>query len=604
MMLQKKAMNNNDKTSYFQLLKILIPEICKAAPLWIILDCTAMALSAICAAFTTVMMSAIFSNVEKAVKGTTEIWIVIAVILATAGIQILNQILNGICHFTENPVSERMIGVFSQKIHRKISKLPAISFEDADTLDCINKAQQGAKDTVSLYQSLSTCFSWYIPYFIVMGTYLYSLRPILLLALVFIFMPVIISQIAKSGVFSKFIDESTPLIRKLEYYESEMYNRNYFKETRMLGTFSFVKKLYDENFDIFSEKKWKAEKKTKLIEIGLRMLTLLGYFGVLLLLVDSLLKKYIEIGAFAAVFASIGTMFNYIENAIGNYVGRVFANSGGLNNYIKFFNLPEETGIEKNLEYSNDIIINNVSFKYPNSKTNTIENVSLHIKHGETIAFVGENGAGKSTLVRLLIGILKPDCGTIMIDDTSTSELCKKSLFAKVSGVFQNFQKYQMSLSDNISISDIFNDLDENKMNEVMDKSDIVLDETYTDDINTMLSREFNGIDLSGGQWQRVALARGLYKNSELIILDEPTAAIDPIKETELYNKFKEISKGKTAVIVTHRLGSTKIADRIVVLKEGRIAEIGTHDQLISKNGVYAKMYAGQAKWYAIKENI
>ena len=603
-MKQKKAKKNNDKISYFKLLKILIPEICKVAPLWLTVDCTAMILSAICSAFTTVMMSAIFNNVENAVNGITEIWTVIAVILATAGVQILNQILNGICHFTENPVSEKMIGVFSQKIHRKVSKLSAVSFEDTDTLDCINKAQQGAKDTVSLYQSLSTLISWYIPFFIVMGIYLYSLRPILLLALVFIFMPVVISQFVKSGVFSKFIDESTPLIRKLQYYEDEMYNRNYFKETRMLGTFSFVKKLYDETLDVFCKKKWKAEKKTQLIELGLRILTLLGYFGVLLLLVDSLLKKYIPIGAFAAVFASVGTMFDFIENAIGNYLGRMFANSGGLKNYIKFFNLPEETGREKDLEYSNGIIINNVTFKYPNSKTNAIENVSLHIKPGETIAFVGENGAGKTTLVRLLIGIFKPDGGTIMVDGTSTSELSKKSLFAKVSGIFQNFQKYQMSLSDNISISDTSNDLDENKINEVMDKSDIALDETYTDGINTILSREFDGIDLSGGQWQRVALARGLYKNSDLIILDEPTSAIDPIKETELYKKFKEISKGKTAVIVTHRLGSAKIADRIVVFNKGRIDEVGTHDELVSKSGIYAKMYAAQAKWYAIKDDI
>lgn len=113
-----------------------------------------------------------------------------------------------------------------------------------------------------------------------------------------------------------------------------------------------------------------------------------------------------------------------------------------------------------------------------------------------------------------------------------------------------------------------------------------------------MLSREFDGTDLSGGEWQRIALARGLYKNSELIILDEPTSAIDPIEETKLYIKFKEIAQGKTAVIVTHRLGSARIADRIVVFDKGRIKEVDTHDGLISKGGIYAKMYAAQAKWY------
>jgi len=167
------------------------------------------------------------------------------------------------------------------------------------------------------------------------------------------------------------------------------------------------------------------------------------------------------------------------------------------------------------------------------------------------------------------------------------------------SGVFQKFQRYQFTLSDNISIADTSAAPDTVKIDSVIEKSDIDVGDNYPDGINTMLSREFDGIDLSGGQWQRVALARGLYKDCRLIVLDEPTSAIDPIEETRLYRKFKEIAVGKTAIIVTHRLASTKIADRIVVMRDGRIDEIGTHEALMDAGGHYSVMYNSQAKWYA-----
>ena len=189
-----------------------------------------------------------------------------------------------------------------------------------------------------------------------------------------------------------------------------------------------------------------------------------------------------------------------------------------------------------------------------------------------------------------------PDQGEIWVDGKNYFSLDGVSRYRNISGVFQQFIRYQMSLRDNVEISG--QDRDEGKMKDCLVKSEFSMDEKFTEGYDTMLSREFDGIDLSGGQWQRVALARGLYRDSCFMLLDEPTSAIDPIEEGILYRKFQMMIQDKMGVLVTHRLGSAKIADRILVLKKGRLVEQGTHEELMQRQGYYYKMYEEQAKWY------
>jgi ATP-binding cassette subfamily B protein len=172
-----------------------------------------------------------------------------------------------------------------------------------------------------------------------------------------------------------------------------------------------------------------------------------------------------------------------------------------------------------------------------------------------------------------------------------------KSRFSRVSGVFQNFIRYKLTARENITISDTEQTPAADPLSKRAEEAGVRTAD-LPDGLNTVLSREFDGIELSGGQWQRVAIARGLYREHDIIILDEPTAAIDPIEESNIFRLFKESAKGKTAVLVTHRLGSVKIADRILLMEEGKICELGTHDQLMEQNGKYAKMYREQASWY------
>ena len=251
--------------------------------------------------------------------------------------------------------------------------------------------------------------------------------------------------------------------------------------------------------------------------------------------------------------------------------------------------LPEGTGIS----------LRGVSFAYPGAAQKAVDDVTLTISHGETVAVVGENGSGKSTLARLMLGLYLPDGGSVFYGKVNTKDAAAGSLFTHISAVFQKYQRYQMTLRENVGISDVGRNAGSAGLDEVCAKAGIDKSGgSFNNGYETMLSREFDGVDLSGGQWQRVAIARSFFRAHRFIVLDEPTAAIDPIEETKIYNRFAEISKGKTALIITHRLGSVKLADRILVMKNGKLVEQGTHAQLMAAEGEYARLYKSQEQWY------
>lgn len=591
---------SQEKISYFKVASRILADSFRAAPLWIIADSIGMILSSSSYVLIVHALQNMFDTINHATQNSTNVVSLLPTIFITVAVLIFNQLMNAICNFLAGPTALRIKGAFREKIHEKVSKLHALDFENAETLNCIQKAKEGADNGIELYHSVSTLLTFYGPYFVIMGIYFYNLRPILVWCIFLMFVPMLISQIVKEKVYTKLIDESVPIERKVNYYENEMYKKEYIKETRLLGIYSFIRNKYENELTLFCSKRWNSVKKVQMIEIGLRTLTLLGYFGVIVLFVSSLINGYITIGAFAAIFTSVNIMIAFMDDAVSNYLGDMLGIYGSLRNLVYFLDLPEEIGIEEDINYSKGINISNVSFKYPNSNIYALENISLNIKNGETIAIVGENGAGKTTLVKIISGILLPTMGDVLINDTSISAYSKKSRFKYVSGVVQKFGKYKMLLKDNVHLSDSDNPIDDEKVKQALYSADFKLDsDKITSGLNTMLSRDFGGLDLSGGEWQRIAHARGIYKDSKFIILDEPTSAIDPIEESLIYKKFRDIAEDKIAIIVTHRLGATQIADRIVVLDNGKIVEVGTHEQLLNIGGKYSTMFKTQAKWYS-----
>jgi ATP-binding cassette subfamily B protein len=523
---------------------------------------------------------------------------------------LLAQVLNGAHNFMYGPLFDKINGVLTAGMQKKAARITPIQFEDTARLDDINKASQGKNTAFYFVITAITIFSFYVPYFIYMGLYLFSLKPILAISIIIVFVPTALTQIVRVRAFADAEKGAAPARREYEYYETCIAGREYFKETRLLGGFRFFSKLYIDAFRVMRDLVLRARLKSDLFELGARVLTCGGYFCILILLFRALMAAEISAGAFAAVANSISVLYSLMEEIICIHIGRMARDLGALRNYVRFMEMEERGGADREPEADCDISLEGVSFSYPGAEKSAIKDVSLRIQNGETLAIVGENGSGKSTLVRLITGLYNPAAGVVRYGKDRAEDLSLSSLSARTSGVFQKYQKYQMTLEENLTISRTgtaetparkpdWPKADRARLDQICEQAGVEMEgEAFPQGYDTMLSREFGGVDLSGGQWQRVAIGRGFYREHRLIVLDEPTAAIDPYEETRIYRRFAEISKGKTAIIVTHRLGSVRLADRIVVMKEGRLVESGTHDELVRAGGEYARLYASQEQWY------
>jgi ABC-type multidrug transport system fused ATPase/permease subunit len=241
-----------------------------------------------------------------------------------------------------------------------------------------------------------------------------------------------------------------------------------------------------------------------------------------------------------------------------------------------------------------------ISFCYPTRPDAVLRDVSLRIAPGERIAIVGENGAGKTTLAKLLVGLYRPTSGAVWLGPTAVAAGAGEGeVRTRVAAVFQDYATFQLTVRENIGFGDVDRLRDTGAIMAAAERA--AMGEYIRQlpaGIDTFLGRQFGHTDLSGGQWQRIALARAFFRDAGLLVLDEPSAALDPLAELALFERFVDLARGRTAVMISHRLGAARLADRIVVLREGRIVEIGRHDALIACGGEYARLFAAQAQWY------
>jgi len=570
-----------------------------ACPMYFLFICIIDLLLGLTLALNTLALDNFFSLVGQYVSGKTVLSGVLSSLILLILCILANPVLNGLSTVFCLDYERKVIGKLEKMFNDKCAMQQTASFEETSFLDDINKAQKGVKNSVSLITGIVDATLIYIPYFLIIGVYLYSLKPNLIIIIFLFSIPIMFSQMFKSKLYARLEDKAAPLRRECDHYGECIIGKEKFKETRLLGAYNFFIKRYKNRLQTLNNVTMKTQVKSIRIELLFKILVLLGHVITLILLVRYLLDGSISVGNFGAILASTGMIMNMLEQMICYIIGNSMKQIGTVDNYLKFMNIKESVGKQINYEKAPAIELKDVSFSYPGSKKDVISKVSIKFHSEEVIAIVGENGAGKSTLVKLTSGIYLPNKGSVYFNGEDTRGLDPKTLMSNISSVFQDYQRYKMTLQDNIIISDtsatLINQCAQNSLKE----ADLnVNSKVFPQGINTMLSRDFDGVDLSGGLWQRVAIARGFYKQHNMILLDEPTAAIDPIEESKLYMKFIEFSRGKTSFIVTHRLALTKMADKIVVMDKGKVVQIGTHKELISINGKYQELYNSQSKWY------
>ncbi len=498
-------------------------------------------------------------------------------------------------------IYEKAMHWLNNDIVAAASRFPLIQYENDEMLTCKRRAMECVKNDripgifmllIVLITSIAGIFSLLVT----LGIY-HPLLPIIAVASVLQF------------IFSNWVLEKesyrleTSMVqrrRKRDYIWSLFTNLESVREMHVMGFAGYLADQWKSERDEVNEKQWRLDRKRSRYYMLCDAVRTIGYLTGVIFCVLLLQKSMISVGVFGACLVA----FASVQNVVGNFFGSIGKLPGFVRLAADYYSYIDRSIQKKEtlqeLQGSiRTIELKNICFKYPNSEKEAVKAASLKIHQGEVVSLVGVNGSGKTTLIKLLLGIYVPEQGTVFYNDMDLKTLNKESLYQHTGLLTQDFALYHLSLDENIALTDIDHVYEKARVREVLKKvhMDAILDGEEND--GKILGRDFGGAEFSEGQKQRLALGRVLFADRELVILDEPTSALDPIQENEILEEFLKISKGRTTIIISHRVGLCRFVDRIAVMKEGSIVECGNHDQLMAKKGEYRNLYCVQSKWYA-----
>lgn len=396
----------------------------------------------------------------------------------------------------------------------------------------------------------------------------------------------------------------TPLRRELDYLRTLGASKESAKELKLFGMSSFLTGRYKELSDQVYERNVELAGRRLRVGTLLGVLTTAGYYSAYAYVIFRTLQGALSIGTLTFLTGAIAGASANIQMMFSTFSG-IADQALFLTDLLAFFAvkptiqspahaLPAPRPIRMGFEFQN------VSFAYPGASKPVLDQISLSIEPGERIALIGENGQGKTTLVKLLTRLYDPNSGRILLDGVDLREYDLEDLYSQVGVIFQDFMRYDMTAAENIAVGKIDELHNDSRIATAAAKgrADVIIRKLPLG-YQQMLGRRFDGgVDLSGGEWQKIALARAYLRDAQLLILDEPTASLDARSEHEVFDRFAELSKGKMALLISHRFSTVRMADQILVLEGGRIAEEGSHQQLMSRGGRYSEMFEMQAANY------
>lgn len=489
---------------------------------------------------------------------------------------------------------------FQAKLFRKISKLYPDYMEVPKINDIINRSfdsmggewsslQRGV--IIEGYVIIAKVIS-----VVMVAASLYIFHPLLCFIVLAAPIPTLYTTYVGNKLKFKFSRDNGKIIREAGYYQGILLGGSA-KEVKALNLFDFFYAKWKVLADDYVVKEKKNQMNIFLLGTVSGFISNIASIAANVFAIILMTQGKLSIGALGAVLALIGTLMGSTSQLFGS-IANFISKKNEAAQFFELIDLDEqiskETGGENTLTDIEKVEAKNIEYRYPLTDEYRIKNVNFTVNKGEIVAFVGENGAGKTTFIKLLTGMLEPAGGEILINGGKVKNIDYSNRYNSLSCVFQEPSRFNtFTIADNVFLGDVERERDENKIDKALGFSGFDGAEKHA-----MLGKDIGGTELSGGQWQKIAIARAYYRGRDFIVLDEPTSNLDPLAEADIFRKYIDMTEGKTVIIVTHRISVASLADRVVVFKDGRIVEDGSHDDLLAGSGEYARLYSTQAQWY------
>ena len=517
---------------------------------------------------------------------------------------LLNTALNHARRLIQQLIQLQLANRIRGEIIQKALTLDLAFFEHPDFYDRLQNARRESgykpvdliNDTFLIVQNTITLISF--------AVLLLRFSPWLVIILLVTSIPAFIAETRFSEEGFRLLTRRAPETRQINYLSRLLTEDTSAKEIKLFNLGETLLTRYMTLFDKFFREDKSLALRRAVAGFGLGLIATLGFYGSYAWIVWHTVQGKISLGDMT-LYLTIFRQGQSTFQAILSGVGSIYENNLFMANLFDFLGLKPQMGVAARnqglpVPLRRGIEFRGVGFRYPDSEEWALRDIDLSIRPGEKIALVGPNGAGKTTLIKLLSRLYDPTEGIILIDGIDIRELDPLDLRQRIGVIFQDFVRYHLAASENIGFGQV----------EALDRLEQIIEsarksgahsiiENLPDGYQTMLGRWFHGgHELSVGQWQKIALARAFMRDAEILVLDEPTASLDAETEYEIFRRFQELTVGKMAILISHRFSTVRMADRIVVIQEGRIAEIGSHHDLLNQGGIYGHLFSLQAEGY------
>ena len=530
----------------------------------------------------------------------TQLWWLVAAEFALA---VFNSILSRIIDYLDALLADKYTRHVSVRVMQHAAELDLLAYEDPVFYDRLERARVQATDRLGMIQSIGRLVQQVVTT-ISLSVSIMLFSPWLLLLLVAGVVPAFLgeSHFAFLGYAKNF--RQTPIRRQLDYLRVLGGSKEAAKELKLFGLREFLVGRFTRLSDQIYREDVSLARRRLIAGSLLSVIGTAGYYGAYVFVIWRTVAGRLTIGSLTFLSGAILQASSNIQQIFSTLSG-IADQALFLTDLIAFFEmqpqirskpnaLPAPRPIQRGFEFRN------VSFSYPGSPRLILDRLNFHLRPGERVALIGENGQGKTTIVKLMTRLYDPVDGQILLDGIDLREYQLEDLYREIGVIFQDFMRYEMTARENIAVGRIEEANNLPLLHTAAKKS--MADEVIgrlPREYDQMLGRRFDGgVDLSGGEWQKVALARAYLRDAQVLILDEPTAALDARSEYEVFQRFAELTMGKMALFISHRFSTVRMADRIVVLENGNIAEDGNHDELTHLGGRYAEMFELQAASY------